>query len=301
MSEIGAVNAVEVLLPMHPAVNRAMVTDWGERASALGVDRVWVAELRSGDPFALVMQLQHAAPGLATGTCIASLYGRSVRSLAAATVVVADGHDFILGVGVSNRAIAGWHERAWESPQRAVPDAIAGLRRLLAGDKGEHGPSVFWQGSGNREVPLHLAGVSVKGIALASSCADGLLLNLVPPGDALDQAVARFATPARPDRPVRCVVRVTPHHEPPSTGWQEWLEKEIGGYAGASGYREVLGATGSRVLPTQVAMGAEAWSRLAQEYRAAGVTPVALPLLAPWENPAQLVVGVLDLVARTSR
>lgn len=290
---------MEMLLPMHPSMDRRMVVDWAQQAEQLRAARLWVAELRSADPFSLAIVLQHAAPTLATGTCIASLYARSVRAIAAATAVLADGHDFILGVGVSNQAIASWHERVWESPQQTVPAKVARLRRLLAGNNDDRGPSMFWRRSEQDHVPIHMAGVSARGVGLASACADGLLLNLVPPGDQLDLTLERFRQDEGEGagRPVRCVVRMTPHTSSPSDAWQAWLEDEIRNYAAAPGYREVFASGSREVQPSQLARGAEQWASLKAEYESAGVTPVALPFLAPWEDPAEVVPAVIDAVA----
>jgi len=280
---------VESLLPMHPDLRRATVRTWAREAERLSLARVWTAELRSADPFVLAALLQADAPSVATGTSIASLYGRSVRSLAAAAATLGDGHDFILGIGVSNRAIAEWHDRAWETPGTVLPEAVGRIRDLLAGERDQSGPSLHWRRpeAGTPAIPVHLAGVSERGIELARSHADGLLLNLVPPGEQLERSVAAFR--AGGDRPVRCVVRVTPHAEAPSGQWQAWVEKEIETYAAAPGYREVLADRDTPVPDSLVVRGADRWGVVRTAYEAAGVVPVVLPLLAPFEDPEEIV------------
>lgn len=284
--------ALETLVPMHPRLSRALVEEWAREAERHRLDRLWFAELRSGDPFVQVAVAQHAAPTLATGTCIASVYARSVRSIASATAVVADGHDFVLGMGVSNRDIAAWHERAWERPQESVPVKVSRIRRLLAHEPDQGGPSLWW--SGTTPVPIHLAGVSGHGIRIARDCADGLLLNLVPPGPALHRALEQFGGVG--DREVRCIVRCVPRTGG-SGEWASWVEAEIGRYAAAPGYQQVLDASSREVGPDLVARGPEEWARINAAYAEAGVTAVSLPLVAPFEDPAAVVPAVWDAVA----
>jgi hypothetical protein len=80
------------------------------------------------------------APELASGSCIASLHARSSRSIAAAAAVLGVGRDFILGLGVSNKAIAGARRHlgvparrgTGQGGTRAAP-AVRPARRAWAG------------------------------------------------------------------------------------------------------------------------------------------------------------------------
>jgi alkanesulfonate monooxygenase SsuD/methylene tetrahydromethanopterin reductase-like flavin-dependent oxidoreductase (luciferase family) len=277
---------MEGLLPMHHGLDRSVVTEIAQKCASAGMGRLWVSELRGADPFVLATLLRQAAPELPTGTCIASLYARSDRATAAAAAALAD-PGFVLGLGVSNRSIAAWHGRAWEPPSERVGAAVSTIRALLGGGRDTTGPSLWW--SLDEPPPIVLASVSARGVALASEHCDGLVLNLLVP-----EAAARSAETFRAgtDRPVWCVLRVTAHERAPSPEWQAWLDKELGTYAQAPGYKEAFASAGDS--HDLVARGPEEWRRLSDALRSSGIEPIALPLVAPFEpvlEPALAAFG----------
>jgi hypothetical protein len=73
---------------------------------------------------------------------------------------------------------------------------------------------------------------------------------------------------------VRCVVPVTPHTSAPSPAWESWVQEEIGNYANAPGYRDVLDASPKRVGAGLLARGSEECAALVAAYESLGVRPL---------------------------
>lgn len=173
-----------------PFLSAAECVDLARRAeNEWGYENIWLAETNGPDSFSLAGALAAATSRSAIGTAIVPVYNRTpaVLAMSAASLAQLSGDRFILGLGSSSHAIIeGWNGIAFERPLGHVRDAVAIVRQALAGEKTHHdGENLHSQGfrlAGlpARPVPIYLAGLRAKMLALAGEIGDGLIINLFP-------------------------------------------------------------------------------------------------------------------------
>jgi F420-dependent oxidoreductase-like protein len=136
------------------------------------------------------------------GSAIMQIPGRSPANTAmtAATLDLMSGGRFILGLGTSGpQVVEGWHGDAWGKPlgkTREYVDIVrTALRREVVEHEGEHyripydGPGATGLGKPLKmmmrplraDIPIYLAAIGPKNVALAAEIADGWLPIFVDP------------------------------------------------------------------------------------------------------------------------
>lgn len=169
------------------------------QAESLGYDSIWSSEVMGADPVALLGWVAARTKTVALGTAILQLSGRSAVTTAASAATLArlSGGRFRLGIGTSGPQVAeGWHGQRFDRPLARTRDYVAVLRLALAGKPIDyHGPTLdlpmpdgdcevlpLLAGSAKApDVPIYLAGLGPKAIALAGEIADGLITIHTPP------------------------------------------------------------------------------------------------------------------------
>lgn len=163
-------------------IARRAEREWGYYA-------VWLAETSGPDAFALAAAIAGATERLTIGTAVVPVYNRTpaVLAMAAGTLAQLSGDRFVLGLGSSSHAIVqDWNGVAFERPLAHVRESVAILRQALGGKRTDFVGEVlhsrgFRLGSPPaREVPIYLAGLRERMLALAGEIGDGLVLNLFP-------------------------------------------------------------------------------------------------------------------------
>ena len=162
-----------------------------------GYDSVWSAESTDFDGFTpLVVAAEHSTRlRLATG--IVSVYTRGPAILAQTAAALADVSDgrFVLGLGASSNVIVEhWNGIPFRQPLAKVEETVDYLRTVLSGERGAGGfrlPS-----PPERPVPIVLAALRDRMLALAARVADGAFTNFLPLSSAA-QVVAAFAMPEK--------------------------------------------------------------------------------------------------------
>lgn len=154
-----------------------------------GYDAIWLAETNSFDSFALAGAIAGATRRVQIGTAIVPVFNRTpaVLAMGAATLAQLAAGRFVLGLGSSSRAIIErWNGVPFERPLARVRETVGAVRQALSGRKtdfeGEtlrsHG---FRLGAVPQEpVPIYLAALRSKMLALAGEVGDGLILNFQP-------------------------------------------------------------------------------------------------------------------------
>ncbi len=164
------------------ALARRAEREWGYHA-------VWLAETSGPDAFALAAAIAGATERLTIGTAVVPVYSRTpaVLAMAAGTLAQLSGDRFVLGLGSSSHAIVqDWNGVAFERPLAHVRESVAILRQAFAGKRTDFTGEVlrsrgFRLGSPpDREVPIYLAALRERMLALAGEIGDGLVLNLFP-------------------------------------------------------------------------------------------------------------------------
>jgi F420-dependent oxidoreductase-like protein len=197
-------------------------------AEALGYDSVWAAEAWGTDAVSVLAWLGASTTRIRLGSAIMQMPGRTPANTAmtAATLDLMSGGRFILGLGTSGpQVVEGWHGQAWGKPlvrtREYVEIVRAALRREVVEHRGEHyripydGPGATGLGKPLKlmlrplraEIPIYLAAIGPKNVALAAEIADGWLPIFVDP-ERFDAAFGESVSAARDGFEVAATVNV---------------------------------------------------------------------------------------------
>jgi len=197
-----------------PGANPADLVPLAREAERLGYDSVWAAEAWGTDAVTVLAWIAARTSRINVGSAIMQIPGRSPANTAmtAATLDLMSGGRFILGLGTSGpQVVEGWHGDAWGKPLGKTREYVeivrAALRREVVEHHGEHyripydGPGATGLGKPLKlmlrplraDIPIYLAAIGPKNVALAYEIADGWLPIFVDP-ERFDDAF-----PAPPD------------------------------------------------------------------------------------------------------
>ena len=198
----------------------AAVAACARLAESLGYDSLWRGEAYGGDAATVLAFAAAHTSRVLLGTSILQMPSRS-PAMAAMTAISLDelsGGRAVLGLGTSGpQVVEGWHGVPFSAPLALTEDYVAIVRKVIAGSgKVEHDGKVLtlpYRGPGSTglgkamrpglhtrpDIPVHLAAIGPRNVALAVRIADGLLPILWNPhrwretfGDALADAPAGF-------------------------------------------------------------------------------------------------------------
>jgi len=172
-------------------------TALAEEAERCGFHSVWTSEAYGSDAISPLAWIGSRTTSVRLGTAIAQMPGRSPATTAAtvATLDLLSGGRVLLGLGTSGPQVAeGWHGQAWGKPLTRTREYVEIVRAILRRDAplehhGEHydipytGPGATGLGKPLRiivhpprpDVPIYLAAIGPKNVALAAEIADGWL------------------------------------------------------------------------------------------------------------------------------
>jgi len=202
-----------------PGTNPADLFPLVQEAERLGFDSVWVAEAWGTDAVSVLGWLAGRTERMKLGSAIMQIPGRTPANTAmtAATLDLLSGGRFLLGLGTSGpQVVEGWHGQPWGKPLGKTREYVeivrAALRRDVVAHEGEH-YRIPWDGEGatglgkplklmlrplRAEVPIYLAALGPKNVALAAEIADGWLPIFVAP-ERFDDAFGPSLAAAPPD------------------------------------------------------------------------------------------------------
>jgi alkanesulfonate monooxygenase SsuD/methylene tetrahydromethanopterin reductase-like flavin-dependent oxidoreductase (luciferase family) len=161
------------------------VAHLGPEIEKAGFDAFWKGEANSPDPFSILTALAVTTRSLKLGTAIAHIHARSAVTLGiqAATLEDISHGRFLLGVGVANKTIAGWHDGEFNHPLGQVRTYLERARRVAAGEKLGGSARSFglaWKPE-HPTFPTFLAALGPKMSRLAGEIADGAIVNMATP------------------------------------------------------------------------------------------------------------------------
>jgi F420-dependent oxidoreductase-like protein len=161
-----------------------------------GLDVVFVAEAYGFDAVSVLGYLAARTERVALGSAILNVYSRTPALLAqvAAGLDAVSGGRFELGLGASGpQVIEGWHGLPYDKPLTRTRETIELVRRMVAREEIEHAGKVFTlplppeQGTGlgkplkmlarpvRPRIPIHVAALGEKNVAMTAEVADGWL------------------------------------------------------------------------------------------------------------------------------
>jgi F420-dependent oxidoreductase-like protein len=166
--------------------------DIARTAEDLGYDSVWTAEAYGSDAATVLAWLAAGTSRIKLGSGILQIPARSaaMTAMTAATIDQLSGGRFILGLGSSGPQVSeGWHGVRFAKQLQRTREYVAVVRMALAHQKVEfHGETIdlpLPEGPGKvlkltikpaqARIPIYLAVLGPKNVALAGEIADGWL------------------------------------------------------------------------------------------------------------------------------
>jgi len=174
-----------------PADNVALA----QEAERLGYDSLWTAEAYGSDAVTTLTWLAARTGRIRVGTAILQMTARApaMTAMTAATLDLLTGGRLLLGLGASGpQVVEGWHGVPYGKPLGRAREYVGIVRDILRREKplehrGEHYQIPARDGTGlgkplklilhplRPRVPIYLAAIGPKNVALAAEIADGWL------------------------------------------------------------------------------------------------------------------------------
>src|SRR4051795_10176014 len=202
----------------QPGTSPLELIELAREAERLGYDSAWSAEAWGTDAVTVLTWLAATTSTIKIGAAIMQIPGRTPANTAmtAATLDLLSGGRFLLGLGTSGpQVVEGWHGQPWGKPLGKTREYVeivrAALRRDVVEHAGEH-YRIPWDGPGatglgkplkmmlrpmRADIPIFLAALSPKNVALAAEIADGWLPLFVDP-EHFDDAFGESLAAAKP-------------------------------------------------------------------------------------------------------
>jgi len=166
-----------------------------QEADRLGYHSIWTAEAWGSDCITPLTWLAAKTERISVGTAIMQMTARAPANTAmtAATLDLLTGGRMLLGLGVSGpQVVEGWHGVPYGKPLVRTREYVEIVRAILRRDRplehhGEHYDIPLRGGTGlgkplklilhplRRNIPIYLAAIGPKNVALAGEIADGWL------------------------------------------------------------------------------------------------------------------------------
>ena len=168
-----------------------------QEADRLGFHSVWTSEAYGTDAVTPMAWVAATTEQIRVGSAIMQMPARSPAATATtvATLDILSGGRVLLGLGTSGPQVAeGWHGQAWGKPLARTREYVEIVRTILRREQplehhGEHydipytGPGATGLGRPLKiiihperaDVPIYLAAIGPKNVALAAEIADGWL------------------------------------------------------------------------------------------------------------------------------
>lgn len=255
-----------------------------QQAEAAGFDSLWMANIFSLDAISTLGLVGRETHRIELGTAVTPTYPRHPVAMAqqALTTAQACGNRFVLGLGVSHRAvIEDLFGLSFAQPARHMREYLEVLRPLLRGEALNHVGTEFRLGRaqfrvpGVRDVPVVVAALGRHMLRLTGELADGTSTWMVGPvtmkKHIVPQLTAGALAAARPaPRVIGGFPVVLTHHVDEA---RARLAKLLAGYGQLPSYRRMLDREGV-AGPADIALvGDEAALRVGLErLRDSGVT-----------------------------
>ncbi|AIF83875.1 flavin-dependent oxidoreductase, F420-dependent methylene-tetrahydromethanopterin reductase [Candidatus Nitrososphaera evergladensis SR1] len=173
------------LLSMEDVLRCASLADGHEN-----VDSVWVPESWGRESFSTLGAVAQTTKRVRLGTSIISIFSRTPATIAmgAATLDMVSSNRTIIGLGTSTEAIVeNWHGVEFEKPASRMKEYVECIRLMASGERVNYSGEFFkvsnfkmLNAPPRKHVPIFLAAVNRRMLALAAEKADGVLLYMRP-------------------------------------------------------------------------------------------------------------------------
>jgi probable F420-dependent oxidoreductase len=194
--------------------------DLFRRAEAAGYDDLWTGETAGPDGFTPLAMAAAVTERIRLATGIVNPYTRGPALLAQQSAALADasGGRFVLGIGSSSNVIVErWNGVPFVKPLSKVREAVETLRPVFAGERGPGGFKL--ETPPQHEIPIVIAALRGKMLALAAELGDGAFTNFLPLSG-LPQVRDAFGAP---DKELVCRFFCVPMPEAEGMGFAKHL------------------------------------------------------------------------------
>jgi len=179
-----------------PGTNPIELVELACEAERLGYDSVWTAEAWGTDAVSVLGYLAAKTTKLALGAGIMQIPARTpaLTAMTAATLDLMSGGRLLLGLGTSGPAVAeGWHGQEFGKPLARTREYVEIVRAVLRREPlehhgelyeiplGDHRPLKLMARPLRAQIPIYLAAIGPKNVALAAEIADGWLPIWISP------------------------------------------------------------------------------------------------------------------------
>ena len=218
--------------------------DLARRAEELGYTDAWSAEVSGPDAFSVASAVGVSTSSLRIGCAIAPAFTRPPPLIAMSALAASQAAEgrFCLGLGASTPTIVeNWMGLEFERPVERMRETIAIVKAALAGQKVDFdGGSARVKGfrleGAPAEVPIFIAALGPKMMALANEHADGIALYAVA------EEGVRIAKEAAPD--LELVARLICIPDQPVDEVREFARFLLTPYIAADGYNAWIARQG---------------------------------------------------------
>lgn len=191
-------------------------------AERLGFDSVWSAEAYGSDAVSTLAWVGGRTTSIGLGTAVMQMPARSpaATAMTAVTLDHLSGGRFRLGLGTSGPQVAeGWHGVPFDDPLGRTREYVAIVREVLRRERplelhGRHYDVPLTGGTGlgkplrsivhplRADLPVYLAAIGPRNVALAAEICDGVIPTLFAPAhaEAFEASIARGLAAAGRDR-----------------------------------------------------------------------------------------------------
>ncbi|MCH9675775.1 MAG: LLM class flavin-dependent oxidoreductase [Gammaproteobacteria bacterium] len=262
---MGIRKRIAVTLPVPPGIEASLErARWAEDN---GFDDVWFADSAGPDALTLAATIGAITKRVRIGTAIIPVFTRTPAVFAATAYAlnhVTQGR-FILGLGSSSQTMMkDWNGLEFEKPLTRVKETAILVRQMLTGERTDFDGTTL-RSHGYRQapldpgaVPIYLAGLRPKMLALAGEIGDGVILNLFPTSalpkivEAIDEGARRVGKRAS-DREVVCRHQVIVTDDKPAA--REAFRRAFAPYYATPVYNQFLAWCGFEEVADAISAG----------------------------------------------
>jgi F420-dependent oxidoreductase-like protein len=201
-----------------PGTSPLQLVVLAEEAERLGFDSAWAAEAWGTDAATVLAWTGARTSRIRLGSSVMQIAARTpaATAMTAATLDLLSGGRLLLGLGVSGpQVVEGWHGQPFAQPLSRVREYVeivrSALRRETVEHEGRHyripydGPGATGLGRPLRllarplraEIPIYLAALGPRSVAVAAEIADGWLPTFLDP-DRLEEVFGSSLAVAPP-------------------------------------------------------------------------------------------------------
>ena len=178
------------VLPNWATLTRDEVIFYARLGEKLEYDTIWIPETWGNDAFTIMNTIAENTSKINFGCGIISVFSRSAANIAQtiATIDTFSGGRALLGLGPSTDVVnENWHGSEHKRPLKRTREYVEIIRMILSGERVNYDGEIiklrnmkFQSKPLRRDIPVYLASLGPKNLALTGQLADGWLPFLCP-------------------------------------------------------------------------------------------------------------------------